>query len=84
MNINFRKSLRKSSRSSTFYLESFEMYDQSIKNLSLEDINKDANKHSSSIPIIDFRINEFMIPIKPITSVIKYDLNSERSKGKRI
>ena len=77
MNINFRKSLRKSSRSSTFYLESFEMFDR-LKHLSLDDVNRRA---STSLPVIDFRLNEFMIPIKPITSVIKFDLNTERSKG---
>lgn len=78
MNINFRKSLRKSSRSSTFYLESFEMYDRKLTHLSLEDVNRFAN---SSLPVIDFRRNEYMIPIKPIASVIKFNLNSDRSTG---
>lgn len=82
MNINFRKSLRRSSRSSTFYLESFEMYDR-IKHISLEDLNSSKYTTSStSLPVIDFRIDENVINrVKPIGSVFKYDLNSDRSKG---
>ena len=80
MNINFRKSLRRSSRSSTFYLESIEMYDR-LKHISLEDVNKYTNS-SASLPIIDFRADENVINrVKPISSVFKYDLNSDRSKG---
>lgn len=79
MNINFRKSLRKSSRSSTFYLESFEMYDRNLKNLSLENLSKYT---SNTLPVIDFRENETMIQaIPPIPSVVKFDLNTDRTKG---
>lgn len=82
MNINFRKSLRRSSRSSTFYLESIEMYDR-LKHISLEDVNLSKYTTSSaSLPVIDFRVDENVINrVKPIGSVFKYDLNTDRSKG---
>lgn len=55
------------------------MYDRSLKHLSLDDVNRLTN--STATPLIDLRDNEIVIKIKPINSVIKYDLNSERTKG---
>lgn len=75
--MSLRKSLRKStSRSSIFYLDSFEMKERSLFSFgSLEDAK------CSSIPLIRFRSDEQVIPIKPIEGVIWFALGSGRCKG---